>query len=150
MTRTLVASGYGGKIYTLAFDPTASDRPLSVIATADGGKAPTWFSLSERHPILYTTDEFAEPDGEIRSFRYSAEGHLTPVNLGKVAEGPVHIALTRDGRRLFTANYTSGSLSELKLKEDGSIDESVPARTNKYKGTRPNKARQEAPHVHGW
>lgn len=146
MVRNLTTSGYGGKIYSLAFDSNS----LNVTATTNGGSGPTWHSLSRHHPLLYSTTELSEPAGEVRAYRYDTQGHLERVNSGRVAAGPVHIALTRDGRRLFTANYTSGSLSELKVKEDGRIDESVPARNRFYKGTGPNKARQEAPHVHGW
>lgn len=150
MSRNLLTSGYGGKIYSLSFDPNKNAPALVIASTAEGGPASTWFSLSERHPIIYAGCEFAEPDGEVRSFRYDkASGRLSPLNTGKCGQGPVHIALSSDGRRLFTANYTDGSLSELALKEDGSIDVSVEAKTQRYSGSGPSKERQEAPHVHG-
>lgn len=150
MTATLLTSGYGGKIYSLAFDPSNKAPALVITSTTEGGAAPTWFTLAERHAVLYAGCEFAEPDGEVRVFRYDRKsGHLSPLNTGKVGQGPVHIALTSDGRRLFTANYTSGSLSELAVREDGTIDESVEAKTRRYKGSGPYTARQEAPHVHG-
>lgn len=45
MTRILHASGYGGNIYTIAFDEGASS--LSVTSKASAGEAPTW---SLKHP----------------------------------------------------------------------------------------------------
>lgn len=45
MTRTLLASGYGGKIYALALDEASSS--LKIQSETPAGKAPTW---SLKHP----------------------------------------------------------------------------------------------------
>ncbi|BGP31241.1 hypothetical protein JCM10296v2_003005 [Rhodotorula toruloides] len=147
MSRTLLTSGYGGKIYTLSFDPTSSS--LRTTSTVSCGKAPTWLTLSGQHPIVYTGDEFSQPDGVLHAFRFDASGSLDSLPSAKVAEGPVHFCLSGDGKRLFTANYASGTLSVVGIKEDGTFDEEGKVETRAFKGTGPKKDRQEAPHVHG-
>ncbi|BGP39148.1 hypothetical protein JCM10450v2_003103 [Rhodotorula kratochvilovae] len=145
--RTLLTSGYGNEINALSFD--AAVGSLSKVGTTAVPDAPTWLTLSPTRPVVYTGAEFSEPDGVLHAFTYDEAGTLTP--LGGTAQsgaGPVHFALSKDGRYLYTANYGSGSLSTVELDGDGRFVEGS-SETLTFKGTGPNKARQEMPHVHG-
>ncbi|GAA6031193.1 hypothetical protein JCM8097_004054 [Rhodosporidiobolus ruineniae] len=146
MSFTLLASGYGGLISTLALDTAAGT--FNETSTISSGNAPTWLTLHDKHPVVYTGDEFSSPDGDLYSFRVGTDGHLTRLNTAKVGEGPVHFAVNQQGSSLYSANYGSGTLSVVGLNQDGSFKDSQ-AETFKYVGTGPNKERQEAPHVHG-
>ncbi|MBO8191868.1 lactonase family protein [Streptomyces oryzae] len=58
--------------------------------------------------------------------------------------GPTHLAVTRDA--LYTANYTSGSVTALPLRADGSLG--TRALTHQHHGRGPVAERQEGPHAH--
>lgn len=57
---------------------------------------------------------------------------------------PTHLALAAG--RLFTANYTSGNVSSLPVRADGSLGTQVAS--HKHEGSGPDKERQEGPHAH--
>lgn len=144
----LITSGYGGDVDVLQFD--ASARSLTKESTTTVPDAPTWSTLSHTRPVVYVGAEFAEPDGLLHAFSYDAQGgKLNPLgDTAKVGAGPVHIALSPDGRRLYTANYSGGSVSTVELDAEGKFVAGS-EQTQAFKGTGPNKERQEAPHVHG-
>jgi len=148
MPLRLLTSGYGGDVDILTFDPAAGTLAKSHTAKLDA--APTWSTLSPTRPLVYTGAEFAEPDGLVHALSYDAQaGTLTPLGgTAKVGAGPVHFALSHDGRHLYTANYSGGSLSTVELDGEGMFVEGS-EETQKFKGVGPNKERQEAPHVHG-
>ncbi|GAA5894427.1 hypothetical protein JCM8208_006234 [Rhodotorula glutinis] len=148
MPLRLLTSGYGGDVDILTFDPAVGTLTKSHTAKLDA--APTWATLHPTRPLVYTGAEFAEPDGLVHALSYDAQaGTLSPLGgTAKVGAGPVHFALSHDGRHLYTANYSGGSLSTVKLDSEGKFVEGS-EETQKFKGVGPNKERQEAPHVHG-
>lgn len=119
----LHVSGYGGSIYTLAFDPTAA----SLTKTSDiaAGKAPTWITRHPSKDVLYTGDEFADV-GTLHAYRVGSEGELelfSTKKTGRAATGPVHIVIKEGDSctQLYTSNYSGASLSSLRLEADGSF-----------------------------
>jgi 6-phosphogluconolactonase len=59
---------------------------------------------------------------------------------------PCYVAVDKDQRNMFVANYTSGSLAVFPLNKDGSIG--AISQHIQDSGTGVNKDRQEGPHVH--
>ncbi|GAA5821850.1 hypothetical protein JCM10212_007042 [Sporobolomyces blumeae] len=153
MARTLFASGYGGRIHSLSFDPAS--RSLSSTSSVPAGSAPTWLTLSPTHPILYTGDEFSSPSGELSAFKITDDDTGSTATLspsGDTAtakEGPVHFELSRDGKRLYAACYSSGAMSSVGLRDDGSFDREAKGQHFVFGGKGPNPDRQEGPHAHG-
>lgn len=146
MSHTLLASGYGGEIATLHLDLTT--KHFVTASTIQSGRAPTWLTLHPTLPVVYTGDEFAEPQGEIHAFTIDPkDGALSPLDTRKVGAGPVHFVISK-GKHLYSANYGGGSLSTVALKEDGSFGEDE-GEHFQYEGSGPHKERQEAPHTHG-
>ncbi|GAA5823481.1 hypothetical protein JCM11251_000649 [Rhodosporidiobolus azoricus] len=143
----LLTSGYGGEIYSLSLDLSASPA-LQVTSTESAGNAPTWLILSSDGKRVYTGDEFSSPNGTLSAFNVDEDGKLSPLSSAQSGEGPVHFAISHDGRNLYSANYGSGTLTHVRLDKDGSFakDEEV---TYKFAGTGPNTERQEMPHIHG-
>ncbi|MCJ1676897.1 lactonase family protein [Streptomyces sp. APSN-46.1] len=134
-------SGGGRGVTTAAVDPaTGALTPLHVTATlAD----PSYLTLDADTGVLYAVSE-TEP-GAVGAFRPTREGltaHGGAVAVG--GHGPTHLSVT--GRRLLTANYTSGSVSSLPLGADGGID--GPASVLTHRGSGPDADRQEGPHAH--
>ncbi|GAA5948824.1 hypothetical protein JCM10213_008696 [Rhodosporidiobolus nylandii] len=146
MPFTLLASGYSSDISTLSLDLSASPSLIKT-STVPAGTAPTWLTLSPTK-VVYTGDEFSEPDGALSAFTVGKDGQLSPLSQAKSGTGPVHFVLSKSGRTLYSANYGSGSLTTVGIKEDGGFVEGS-EKTVSYTGTGPNKERQEGPHPHG-
>jgi 6-phosphogluconolactonase len=146
MSFTLLSSGYGGEIATLQLDLSSSPSTFTTSSVQPSGNAPTWLTLHPSLPVVYTGDEFAEPQGQVHSYRIASDGSLSPLNSKAVGAGPVHFAIK--GEHFYSANYGGGSLSTVGLKEDGSFGEEE-GEHFQYEGTGPHKERQEAPHTHG-
>ncbi|MFI1279993.1 lactonase family protein [Streptomyces sp. NPDC020858] len=133
-------SGGGRGVTTAAVDPrTGALTPLSVTAAED----PSYLAVARDTGLLYAVNETER--GAVTAFRPTTEG-LTPlgaaVRVG--GSGPTHLSVA--GRRLLTANYTSGSVSSLPLAADGSPG--GPARVLAHRGSGLDADRQEAPHAH--
>ncbi|GAA5927407.1 lactonase family protein [Sporobolomyces koalae] len=152
LTRTLFASGYGGQIYSLSFNPTIPS--LSISSTVAAGSAPTWLTLHPTQPILYTGDEFSSPHGTLTTFEIQNGDALRQVGShANSKEGPVHFALSPDTKQLFSACYSAGALSTTKLLEDGKFADPTEkegrGQNYVYGGKGQNPDRQEGPHAHG-
>ncbi|GAA6025686.1 hypothetical protein JCM11491_005222 [Sporobolomyces phaffii] len=150
ITRTLFATGYGGQIHTLSFNP--STPSLASTSSVSAGTAPTWLTLHPTLPLLYTGDEFSSPDGVLSTFSIddSNSSSLAPIgHAGKSKEGPVHFVLSPDGGELYSACYSAGALSSTKLLDNGTFDADKRGQTFVYGGKGPNPDRQEGPHAHG-
>ncbi|MEJ8645569.1 lactonase family protein [Streptomyces sp. MS1.HAVA.3] len=133
-------SGGGRGVTTAAVHPrTGALTPLSVTAAED----PSYLAVARDTGLLYAVNETER--GAVTAFRPTTEG-LTPlgaaVRVG--GSGPTHLSVA--GRRLLTANYTSGSVSSLPLAADGSLG--GPARVLAHRGSGLDADRQEGPHAH--
>ena len=60
--------------------------------------------------------------------------------------GPCHLSLDTNGRWLLVANYGSGSVSVLPIRNDGSLGPR--SGQAQHQGSGPNPTRQEGPHAH--
>jgi 6-phosphogluconolactonase len=113
---------------------------------------PSWVTLSHDRRFLYAVSETGEPDasgrktGGVAAYAVDAAGRLTSVN--RVPSGgadPCHAAVSRDGRTVAVANYTGGSTSTFRVRDDGGL---VTATVAQHTGHGPNRERQEGPHAH--
>ncbi|WP_327734122.1 lactonase family protein [Streptomyces nojiriensis] len=133
-------SAGGRGVTTAAVDPKSGAlTPLAVTAAED----PSYLALSRATGVLYAVNETER--GAVAAFRPTAAG-LAPlgaaVRVG--GSGPTHLSVA--GRRLLTANYTSGSVSSLRLAADGRPG--GPAHVLSHRGSGPDAGRQEGPHAH--
>ncbi len=111
----------------------------------DGVENPSWVGLNKTKTILYAVEEL-KPEGRLRAFAIEEQGLVPKACLSTKGADPCHICLDQEERYLFAANYSSGSLAEYRLDESG-----IPRVISSFlqdKGTGPNPARQEGPHVH--
>ena len=99
--------------------------------------------LAKHGEYLYAVSEVL--DGEVLSFSLEKEGALTETSRRKVfGDSPCYVDIGQG--RLYTANYSSGSISEFLMGKQGEI-RFAPKLIVHY-GHSTNKTRQSEPHVH--
>ncbi|MFD8981563.1 lactonase family protein [Streptomyces sp. NPDC059564] len=134
-------SGGGRGVTTAAVDPrTGALTPLAADASlAD----PSYLALDRAAGVLYAVSETGR--GAAGAFRLTGGGVAplgAPVSVG--GSGPTHLCLA--GRRLLTANYTSGSVGSMPVGPDGGLG--GPASVLAHRGAGLDADRQEGPHAH--
>lgn len=84
-------------------------------------------TVSSDGKTLYAASEVEK--GVVQAWSIAANGELKSLNqVASGGAGPVYLSLTPDGRHLLVANYVSGSIAVLPVKEDGSLGEAVDVR----------------------
>jgi len=111
-----------------------------------GVEQPSYVLPNASGTALYAASE--TNDGKVAAFAIEpGSGALRPLNVRSTGGGaPCHLALSRDGRLLFAANYAGGSVAVVPLEADGSLAERSELRVHEGRGARAD--RQEAPHPH--
>ncbi|MFE5536438.1 lactonase family protein [Streptomyces sp. NPDC056492] len=134
-------SGGGRGITTAAVDPATG--ALTLLRATDAVADPSYLALDPVAGVLYAVSE--TDHGTAAAFRSTPEG-LAPLGpaVPVGGSGPTHLGVA--GRRLLTANYTSGSVSSIPLAADGSLR--GPASVLVHEGRGPDTSRQERPHAH--
>lgn len=125
---------------------------LKLLSSVNGGKGPGYLVISTDGSFLYAVcEEIFQNKGQDRSlnaFRINNKDWKLE-NLNTVSSHgihPCHISLSPDGKVLFTANYTSGSVSSFPVNSDGTIADANSVFI--HEGSGPDKSRQEGPHAH--
>lgn len=113
-TRKRNARGKGIGIYTV------SDDQWTLTAIAPTLDNPSFLALNAEQSVLYAV----HGDGaDVSSFRIDdAGGTLTHLNTQScLGNNPVHLAFSERETHLLIANYASGNLAKLPIREDGSL-----------------------------
>ncbi|WP_030294767.1 lactonase family protein [Streptomyces katrae] len=135
------ASGGGRGITTATVDPVTG--ALTVLNVVDDFPDASCLALSLDRQVLYTaggTDHGLAAAYRITADGLAALGRPVPVE----GLGPTHLSVVED--RLLTANYTSGSVSALRIAGDGRPQ--GPAAVLTHRGRGPDPERQTGPHAH--
>lgn len=126
-TITLFSSGFVEEnekgLYVYDFD--LRKGTLEKIAETELGPMPSYLCFSDKHSLIYAINEVFEFKGEfgggLSTYKYESETHkvekkdelLVPYG------GPCNIALNHDSTYLFIAGYANGSVSAVRLDEQG-------------------------------
>ncbi|MEU9118863.1 lactonase family protein [Streptomyces sp. NPDC048506] len=133
------AGGLG--LTTAAVDPESG--ALTPLHSTDPVRNPSYLAASPDGRYLYAVSE--TPDGAAAAFALSPEGpRLLAPAVPVDGADPTHLTLSAG--HLVTANYSSGSVSTLPVRADGSLG--GPARVLAHRGSGPQTDRQEGPHAH--
>ncbi|WJY42098.1 lactonase family protein [Streptomyces sp. P9-2B-2] len=133
------AGGLG--ITTAAVDPESG--ALTPLHSTDAVPNPSYLAPSPDGRYLYAVSE--TPDGAAAAFALTPRGpELLAPAVPVDGADPTHLTLA-DGR-LLTANYSSGSVSTLPVRADGTL--AGPATVLTHQGSGPRTDRQEGPHAH--
>jgi 6-phosphogluconolactonase len=108
--------------------------------------SPTWLALSPDHKFLYSVNE--QGKGTVSAFGLDAgSGKLTFLNsVSSKGESPCHIVVSKDGKSLYSANYSGGTVVMFPIAADGKLGEASKVVT--LKGSGPDAERQKSPHPH--
>ena len=131
-------------IYGYRFDTrTGKMHPLGMEAEVSN---PSFLIEHPDHRFLYAVSEDAV--GMVSAYLIEPKsGKLSLVNpVASKGDGPCHLALDRQGRWLAVANYNSGSVAVLPLRQDGGLGEA--AAFVQHTGTGVNPRNQAGPHAH--
>jgi 6-phosphogluconolactonase len=140
----------GRGIHAFRFD--AATGRLTSIGLATEAVNPTFVTASADGRFLYATKEVTrhqgKKSGSVKAFAINRKtGELRFLN--EVASGgtiPCYVALDKTGRYAMVANYGSGSVEVIEVRQDGRLGKV--AAFDQYSGCGVNPERQEGPHAH--
>ncbi|MGC9467594.1 MAG: lactonase family protein [Anaerolineae bacterium] len=136
-------------IYIYRFDPVTGALELLGSVEAEN---PSFLATGPEQRFLYAVNEMGEfrgePTGAVSAFSIDTEtGMLTLLNQ-QPSQGvsPAHLSVDADGRFLYAANYTSGTVAVFPIQRDGSLGPATD--TVVHEGSGPDLRRQKGPHAH--
>ncbi|MEM8732690.1 MAG: lactonase family protein [Planctomycetota bacterium] len=105
---------------------------------------PSFLALHPKRSVLYAVSETNE--GIVVAYAIGNDGKLTELNRSTTdGSGPCYVSTNGDGTLLLVANYGSGSISAIRLEEDGRLS---PTRDQVQHTGKSVHARQKGPHAH--
>jgi 6-phosphogluconolactonase len=145
-----IFEGHGEGIHIYALDPGTGT--LSPHDTAREIKNPSYLAFHPTGGFLYAVNELKSYNGEatgtLSAFSIDANtGRLDLIN--KVATrgtDPCHVTVDSTGRNALVANFASGSVSVLPIREDGGLEEA--SEVIQHRGSSLDPVRQSGPHAH--
>jgi 6-phosphogluconolactonase len=145
-----VLQGMGKGIYAFRFDPATG--ALTQCALAEGARNSSYLAFDPARRFLYCVNEFKEYEGKasgaVSSFRIDRDtGALAYLNT-RASHGtdPCHLVVDATGRNVLVANFASGSVCVLPVRDDGSLGEA--SQVIQHEGTSIDPVRQKGPHAH--
>jgi 6-phosphogluconolactonase len=115
---------------------------------------PSFVALSSDRRHLYAVSEGAgslyagKPSGAVNAFAIDSKtGLLSPVNhAASGGKGPCHLTVAPDGKAVFVANYSGGTVAMLPILSDGAVGE--PTSVIQHEGHSIHPTRQQQPYAH--
>lgn len=133
-------------IYVYDFDAESGNTSFVSKIKANN---PSYLAISNNGKYVYAIeDERNNTISAAAAYRFDQKtGSLTFINKQpNKGIGACYIAVDKQSKWLFMANYASGSLSVLPIRKDGSVD--TIRQFFQHSGSSVNPARQKEPHVH--
>ena len=124
------------------------DRRLDALqSTVSEVKNPSFQAIHPSNRFLYSVAEVND-GGAVHAFEIDpAAGGLRSLNhQSSMGAGPCHVSVDATGRVVLVANYSSGGVAALPIREDGSLGEA--ASVFQHEGSSVNPGRQQGPHAH--
>lgn len=142
------ARGTSEGIYRVSFDADGTIGPATLAATVRNA---SYLAIHPTRPLLYTISEVGDFNGQktgvVVAYAIEADGGLRELNRqASGGQGPCFVSVGPDGRSVFVANYSGGSVAMLSVNDDGSLK---PAGTIvRHEGKSVNPKRQDKPYAH--
>jgi len=142
--------GMGKGIYVYKLDVTSG--LMKQCGLAEGVPNPSYLTFDPARRFLYAVNELKEfegaPSGAVSAFSLDAgSGELRFLNM-KPSHGtdPCHLTLDKTGRHVLVANFMSGSVCVLPIRENGSLGDAT--EVIQHRGSSVDPVRQSGPHAH--
>jgi 6-phosphogluconolactonase len=145
-----ILQGKGEGIYVYRLDETSG--ALESVRVVAGVVNPSCLALDSAQRCLYAVNELksyeGKPGGSVSAFGVEPKtGDLTFLNKRPThGTDPCHVLVNKKGTHVFVANFMSGSVCVLPVREDGSLGEASDFLQHQGSGIDP--ARQAGPHAH--
>ncbi len=137
-------------IYVFRFSPaTGKAGPVELAAETPN---PSFVAIHPNGKHLYSVSEMggsdATPGGAVSAFSLDRKtGKLTFINKTSTrGSGPCHLVVDKTGKNVLIANYNSGSIAAIPLREDGGVKEA--SAFVQHTGSSVDPRRQKEPHAH--
>ncbi len=137
-------------IYAYRFHP--ADGKLTSIGLAAETTNPSFLAIHPNGRFVYSVSEMdnynGQKTGAVSAFSIDPQsGKLTLLNtVSSKGGGPCHVLVDKTGKNLLVANYGTGSVASLPVKEDGSLGEA--SAFVQHTGSVALPQRQGGPHAH--
>lgn len=145
-----VFEGEGEGIHIYKMDPaTGSWRPHD---TAKGIKNPSYLAFHPNQRFLFAVNELKDYKGQATGTLSSFAIEPTSGQLHFINKVPTHgtdpcqVTVDQTGKYALVANFSSGSVAVLPIREDGSLSEA--SAVIQHEGSGLDPARQSGPHAH--
>ncbi len=144
----LVGKGEGIYVYRMDQDSGALEFSSKIAGVAN----PSYLSFDPKHHSLYAVNELknfeGKPTGAVSAFSVDSEtGGLKFLNRKPtMGTDPCYVTVDKTGRYILVANFMSGSVCVLPIREDGSLGDA--SDFIQHHGSSVNPKRQEGPHAH--
>jgi 6-phosphogluconolactonase len=145
-----ILQGKGEGIYAYRLDPSSGG--LELVARNSGITNPSYLAFDATEQFLYAVNELKEydgrPSGTVSAFAVDrGTGQLRFLNR-QLTHGtdPCHVVVDGQRKHVFVANFASGSVCVLPVRDDGSLGEASDFVQHVGSGIDP--ARQKGPHAH--
>ena len=118
---------------------------LKLLGLAGEAKNPSFLAVHPNGKFLYAA--FEQDRGAVGAFAVEKDGSLRHLNdESSKGSGNCFVTVDAGGRNVLAANYGSGSVASLPVREDGSL---APASASaQHTGHGANASRQKEPHAH--
>jgi 6-phosphogluconolactonase (cycloisomerase 2 family) len=108
---------------------------------------PSYLAVSRDEKYIYSVSETGDERASANAFAFDKKnGVLTLLNAQPAGADPCYIAVDDAGKHVVTANYSGGSISVFRVKDDGSLD--AASQTIPFSGKGADPKRQQKPHLH--
>lgn len=144
------APGEKGAIHAYKMNPQTGE--LKLVERTSDVENPFFLAVSPDDKFLYSIHapgKFSGKDNEFVS-AFALEGRTGKLKLlnrqSSLGTASCHLDIDKSGKAVVVANYTTGSVASLPVKEDGSLGE--PESFIQHTGSSVNPQRQKEPHAH--
>jgi 6-phosphogluconolactonase len=145
-----IFEGQGEGIHIYRLDPATGS--LSPLRTAKRIKNPSYLAFHPNRTLLYAVNELksyhGQATGTLSAFTLDPHsGQLELINrVATQGTDPCHVTVDRIGKYALVANFASGSIAVLPIREDGGLEE--PSHVIQHRGSSLDPIRQSGPHAH--
>ena len=124
------------------------NQTMRIITRLPAGTSPGYIAYAKDILYAVSEDHQAEKENTLRAYRIDIDkGEMELVSeVSSLGLHPCHIAVSRDRNSLLTTNYSSYSIAQYDLSDDGSIGNKL--YFEEFEGSSVNPNRQKRPYPH--
>jgi 6-phosphogluconolactonase len=145
-----ILQGKGEGIYVYRLDHSSGG--LEFVSKTTGITNPSYLAFDVTQKFLYAVNELktyeAKPTGTVSAFAVDAKTGKLEILNRQLTHGtdPCHVLVDEQRKYVFVANFMSGSVCVLPVRDDGSLGEA--SDFIQHQGSSIDPARQKGPHAH--